>query len=202
MGTLPQLLPPVLKGPASTPNPTPTWAELCFAPPISGQADLWGQLTCGDSSLAGTGPLAGTGSPVAELPIAVEGLQYAAGRLPVGQEEQHWLVLGQALRGTEVTTVASASEWGGLPGPASPSQRTLRGEGRAGSAPQTLPPSHGWCKPSWFVCVSGTSALGGGLVPEERDCLPEAGKVAPAYCPTPLGPWRGQLSPQDLGQWD
>lgn len=68
---------------------------------------------------------------MAELPVAVQGLHHAGGRLTVGQEQQHWLVLGQALRdrgtaeGTAERGGASLSEarllvregWGHQPRP-------------------------------------------------------------------------------------
>lgn len=100
---------PQAAGTCQQPPPTPAWADRCRP----------------------------HGPPVAELPVAVEGLQHAAGRLPLGQEQQHRPVPGQALGGTGVTAVGRARGRGASPGWPAPPRRALPEEGRAGRTPHT-----------------------------------------------------------------
>lgn len=131
------------------PPPTPAWADRCRP----------------------------HGPPVAELPVAVEGLQHAAGRLPLGQEQQHRPVPGQALGGTGVTAVGRARGRGASPGWPAPPRRALPEEGRAGRTPHT----RARCSPRPVCpreCWGGAGHLGswgawsGGLI-RVKDFVPE-----------------------------
>lgn len=131
------------------PPPTPAWADRCRP----------------------------HGPPVAELPVAVEGLQHAAGRLPLGQEQQHRPVPGQALGGTGVTAVGRTRGRGASPGWPAPPRRALPEEGRAGRTPHT----RARCSPRPVCpreCWGGAGHLGswgawsGGLI-RVKDFVPE-----------------------------
>lgn len=88
---------------------------------------------------------------MAELPVAIQGLQNAAGGLPLGQEQQHRLVLGQGLSGTDVPAVGTARGGGRLPVTPSPSQEDFPWRGQGRICPPNTP----------FLPVDGTD-LGGG----------------------------------------
>lgn len=81
---------------------------------LTGQGQLGHLLfwASGTASTHSTPTGLGDSPPVTQLPIAIQGLQHPGGGLPLGQKQQHRLVLGQALRAEEM----AVDRVHGLPG--------------------------------------------------------------------------------------
>lgn len=127
-------------------------------------------------------------APVAELPVAVQGLQHAAGRLPLSQEQQRRPVPSQALGGTEVTAGGRAGGQGPpLAGQPLPGGLFPR---RAGQDPPRTPVLGAGCG----LCARGRAAVGAGHLgsggasfPEEKDFVPETQEEWPRPPAPPVG---------------
>ena len=161
-------LPPGLQGPAST------------APPSLGSALPPGDRFTGrDSLIRGDGLTCGT-APRSPREAAV-----CRWMTPRGSETAPPACAWPGPEGDRGTAVGSQWEERPPPGPASDHRRTFPGEGRAGSAPHTSPPSRGGCSP--HLCVWEPATSGGGLVLEERDSLPETRDRGLHLLPCPWG---------------